>query len=70
MNQTYSAKTRRPLNRKSTSAALPAGYVSEYDQDMRLWIVIRKDRDGNQIGACGYGATKADALADHHRRAF
>jgi len=66
MNQTYSSKARR----NAANAALPAGYVSYYDQGMGLWVVYRRDRDGNQIGACGYGKTKADALADRQRRAW
>lgn len=47
---------------------LPAGYVGYYDRSLRLWVVYRHDDEGNQIGPCGYGTTKLDALDDcqHH----
>lgn len=50
------------------SKKLPANFVGYYDRGMRLWVVYRRDAEGNQIGACGYGTTKPDALDDcqHH----
>lgn len=61
-------RERSNARRKAANAALPAGYVGYYDRGLRLWVVYRHDDEGNQIGPCGYGTTKLDALDDcqHH----
>ena len=63
-------RERANARRKAARVALPAGYTGYYDRGLRLWVVYRCDAQGNPIGACAYSATKADALADCHRRAF
>ncbi len=57
-------RERANARRKAASAALPADFVGYYDRPLRLWVVYRQDGEGNQVGACGYGTTKLDALAD------
>lgn len=35
-----------------------------WSQRLRLWVAYRVDERGNQIGDCGYGASRERAIAD------
>lgn len=43
---------------------LPPKIILWYDRSIMLWTALYQDRDGNQVGNAGYGATKKDAISD------